>query len=64
MPNRTFDQKLADNWSAVWKIIISIGGMGLIFYEAVSKDYNLYAIIASMAMMGFPVARALDKWLK
>jgi hypothetical protein len=39
-----------------------MAGLVLIFYEAiVAPEVNFVIVIAAMAMMGFPVARWLDK---
>lgn len=49
-------------WPSLWKAVVSVGGLVLIFYEAIlAHEVNFVIVIAAMAMMGFPVARWLDK---
>jgi len=49
-------------WPALWKALVSLSGLVLIFYEAmVAEEVNIVIVTASLLMMGFPIARWLDK---
>lgn len=49
-------------WPSIWKGMVSVAGLVLMFYEAAfAREVNVFIVIAAMAMMGFPVARWLDK---
>lgn len=49
-------------WPKLWKAVVAISGLVLIFYEAIfSAEVNVVIVSAGLLMMGYPIARWLDK---
>lgn len=50
------------SFMTVWKPTVSISGLILIFHQAMfTVNVNVAIVLAALIMMGFPVARWLDK---
>lgn len=49
-------------WYVLWRALVSLTGLGLMIYEAVwAHEVNIAIVTASLLMMGFPIARYLDR---
>jgi len=58
-PSRFFDFPY---WFILWRALVSLTGLGLMIYEAIwAHEVNIAIVTASLLMMGFPIARYLDR---